>query len=400
MALTLKEIKDAKPREKLYKLTDGMGLYLAVLPSGKKVWRFDYVDPNKKRKTKTIGDNDIVHRDEARRLVLDYRERLQNGLDLEEREVNSSSFASVFKDWKQRWKVNVSVKHYNKIVNGINKNCLSTLADMDMQDIKPKDIVRALSGFEERGALENLLTVKSGLNQVFDFAVARGICEFNPVKMVSNSAFQKRKPKQQRHLKPSEIYQLNHFFNDKRFNYSLRACAKFTLLTMVRVGNSAKAKWKDIDLENKIWVVPADEMKMKDRADHVVPLSTQVIEILKVMKELSFDLDYVFPDYRFTTHINSQNINMAFKRAKIDSTAHGMRHLSSTLLNESQKFSNDLIEQALAHIDNNQIRAAYNNATYIEARRELMQFLADFIDLCDSKDNNEKALRDIGVTLI
>lgn len=100
---------------------------------------------------------------------------------------------------------------------------------------------------------------------------------------------------------------LTGFFNDKHFNYSLRAHAKFTLLTMVRVGNSAMAKWKDIDLDNKVWVVPADEMKMKDRLDHVVPLSSQAIEILEVMKELSFDLDYVFPNYRFTTHINPQN---------------------------------------------------------------------------------------------
>ena len=400
MAITLKEIKDAKPREKLYKLTDGMGLYLAVLPSGKKVWRFDYVDPYKKRKTKTIGDNDVVHRDEARRIVLEYRERLAAGLDIEEKQISSSSFDAVFKDWKARWKVNVSTKHYNKVVNGINKNCMSTLSGMDMQDIKPKDIVQALSGFEERGALENLLTVKSGLNQVFDFAVARGICEYNPVKMVSNNAFQKRKPKQQRHLKPSEIYLLNGFFNDKRFNYSLRACAKFTLLTMVRVGNSSQAKWADIDFDNKIWIVPADEMKMKDRADHIVPLSDQAINILESMRELSFDLEYVFPNYRFTTHINSENINMSLKRANVDTTTHGMRHLSSTLLNESQKFSNDLIEQALAHIDKNQIRAAYNNATYIEARRGLMQFLADFIDQCDTKENNEKALKDIGITLI
>lgn len=400
MALTLKEIKDAKPREKLYKLTDGMGLYLAVLPSGKKVWRFDYVNIDKKRKTKTIGDNDIVHRDEARRLVLEYRERLSAGLEIEEIESSSSSFESVFKSWKERWKVNVSTKHYNKVVNGINKNCMSTLSKMEMQNIKPKDIVQALSGFEERGALENLLTVKSGLNQVFDFAVARGICEYNPVKMVSNNAFQKRRPKQQRHLKPNEIYQLNNFFNDKRFNYSLRACAKFTLLTMVRVGNSSKAKWEDIDFNNKVWIIPADEMKMKDRSDHIVPLSEQAIEILNIIKELSFDLDYVFPNYRFSTHINPENINVSLKRAKIDTTTHGMRHLSSTLLNESQLFSKDLIEAALAHIDKNQVRAAYNNAAYIESRRELMQYLADFIDKCDTKENNERALKEAGISLI
>lgn len=400
MALTLKEIKDAKPRERLYKLTDGMGLYLAVLPSGKKVWRFDYTDPNKKRKTKTIGDNDIVHRDEARKLILEFRERLSTGLDIEEKEPNSSSFESVFKNWKERWKVNVSTKHYNKVVNGINKNCLSTLSGMDMSSIKPKDIVQALSGFEERGALENLLTVKSGLNQIFDFAVARGVCEYNPVKMVSNNAFQKRRSQQQRHLSPSEIYQLNNFFNDKRFNYSLRACAKFTLLTMVRVGNSSQAKWENIDFENKVWIVPADEMKMKDRPDHIVPLSTQAIELLESMRDLSFDLKYVFPNYRFTTHINSENINVSLKRAKIDTTTHGMRHLSSTLLNESQMFSNDLIEVSLAHIDKNQIRASYNNATYIESRRKLMQYLADFIDKCDTKENNERALREAGISLI
>lgn len=401
MALTIKEIREAKPREKLYKLTDGAGLYLAVLPTGRKVWRFDYTDIDKKRRTKTIGDNDIVHRDKARAIVSTYRKRLQQGFPIQEEITNTKAFSYIFEEWLKRWKVNVSKKHYTKVKNGIIKNCMPTIGEMSIDQIKPKDIVKALTPFEERGALENLLTVKSGLNQTFDFAVARGLCEYNPVKMVSNSAFKQRKPKPQRHLNLDEIYQLNQFFDNKRFNYSLRACVKFTLLTMVRVGNSSEARWDQIDFERKLWVIPVENMKVKEgRKDHIVPLSQQAIEIIETMHPLSGDLPYIFPNYRFSTHINPENMRMALKRAKIDSTMHGMRHLASTLLNESQLFAPDLVEVALAHIDKNQVRAAYNNATYIEARRDMMQFLADFIDKCDTKENNEKALEEAGIVQI
>lgn len=386
--LSVKEIRDAKPKDKAYRLYDGEGLQLVVYPSGKKVWRFDYIDIDKKRKSYTIGDADLIHRDDARKQREEFRRRLEMGESIIE--PVSETFYKVFEDWYVRWEKSVTPKHAKKVKSGVSRDCHPVLGRMEINSIKPRDIVNALSPIEKRGALEQLKTIKTGLNLCFDFAVARGLCEYNPSRMVSNNAFHSKPVVSHRSLPPEEIYTMHEYFENPRFNLPVRRCTEFVMRTMVRVGEATYAEWSEIDWDKKLWIIPAEKMKM--RRDHIVPLSTQCMSILEEMQEISSHLEYIFPNYNLTTYINRDNPLMSLKRAKINTTMHGLRHLASTILNEKGLFRPDVIESALAHQDQNSIRATYNKAEYIKERGEMMQWWSDLIDQCKDEKTNREAI--------
>ena len=149
---------------------------------------------------------------------------------------------------------------------------------------------------------------------------------------------------------------------------------------MVRPSEAAGTRWDEIDFENNLWVIPAERMKKKKA--HTVPLSPQCINLLETMKAISSKSNYVFPsDRNPRTHTNSQTANTALKRMGFENqlVAHGLRALASTTLNE-QGFDPDIIEAALAHVGDNEVRNAYNRAEYIQRRIPLMNWWSDHID--------------------
>src|SRR5699024_7452381 len=170
--LPLKEIRDAKPQEKMYRLYDGGGLQICIYKTGKKTWRLDYTDFNKKRKTHTIGDFPEISLAEARRLREELRPSLESGEHLLS---SKNSFMSVFDDCYSRWSLTVSKRHSERAYNSIHSDCGKVIGNMDINDIEPRHIVLALQKIEERDAIEQLLKTKSVLKMCFDFAVAREI---------------------------------------------------------------------------------------------------------------------------------------------------------------------------------------------------------------------------------
>lgn len=393
--LTLKEIRDAKPQEKMYRLYDGGGLQICIYKTGKKTWRLDYTDFNKKRKTHTIGDFPEISLAEARRL----REELRPGLESGEHLLSSkNSFMSVFDDWYSRWSLTVSKRHSERAYNSIHSDCGKVIGNMDINDIEPRHIVLALQKIEERDAIEQLLKTKSVLKMCFDFAVARGLCTINPVASVTNKAFRSHTPQNHRSPKKTEIYKFIDVFNNDRFSMSVRLCTEFILRNITRPSESVEAQWDEYHSESKMFIISAERMKMK--RDHIIPLSTQSIKILEEMAKLSAGNKHIFTNQSFTSHISSVYPLRIIQRSGINSTTHGLRHLASTILNETGMFRPDIIEAALSHQDKNSIRAVYNQAQYIEERREMMQWWSDFIDKCDTKENNERALKDAGISLI
>lgn len=388
--LTLKEIRDSKPQDKMYRLYDGGGLQLCIYKTGKKTWRLDYTDFNKKRKTHTIGDFPDISLAEARRLREELKPELESGDYL----FNSkTSFFSVFEDWFSRWEKTVSERHAQRAYNSVHNDCGKVIGNMDVNAIEPRHIVLALQEAEERNALEQLLKTKSTLKMCFDFAVARGLCVSNPVTSVTNHAFRKHKKQRLKSPEKTEIYKFRDVFSNERFNLSVRLCTEFILRNMTRPSEAITAEWSEYDEKNRMLIIPAEKMKM-DRP-HIIPLSTQSIEILKKIKELSAGAKYIFSNQSFTNHISKVYPIRIIQRSGIDSTAHGLRHLASTVLNETGLFRADIIEAALAHQDKNSIRAIYNQAQYIEERRVMLQWWSDFIDRCDTKENNIKALNDM-----
>ncbi len=155
---------------------------------------------------------------------------------------------------------------------------------------------------------------------------------------------------------------------------STRCLIEWRLLTLVRPSEASGARWVEIDLDAKLWTIPAERMKAK--REHVVPLSPQALEILDVMKPISAHREHIFPSRNDPKHaMNSQTANAALKRIGYGGklVAHGLRSIASTAMNEAG-FNADVIEAALAHSDKNEVRKAYNRSTYLEQRKELMSW--------------------------
>lgn len=396
--LTDREIKQAKPKEKMYRLPDGAGLAIKVLTSGSKSWEYRYVNPETlKYDTMIIGSYPEISLAQAREIHQDLRSQVALGIN-PKTQAGDTSFQSVFETWWARWSEAKSDKYALQVKNAIEKNCMKTLGKLDMSDIKPSHIALALQPFEDRGVLEYLHRTRSALNQMFSFALARGICDINPVMMVTRDAFKRPKPENHRSLAPNDLYQVVEFFGRPGVSEVTRLCTEFILRNILRVQEACEATWDEIDLQKKVFIIPEKRMKM--RREHIIPLSEQSIKILTKLKEEYPHSKYVFVGSGKNGYINKETPRIAINRAGVDTTIHGFRHLASTILNESVLFKPDIIESALAHSGRDQVRAIYNKAQYVEQRRELMQWWSDFIDKCDTKENNERALKEAGISLI
>jgi len=166
-----------------------------------------------------------------------------------------------------------------------------------------------------------------------------------------------------------------------RIELQTRCVIEWQLLTMTRPSEAVGVKWDEIDFDNDLWVIPAEKMKM--RREHTITLNKQAMAILSIMKPISGHRGYVFPSMKppYNTPMNASTANMAIKRMgyKDKLVAHGLRALASTILNE-QGFDPNIIEVALAHIDTNSVRRAYNRATYLEQRRIMLNWWGNFVE--------------------
>ncbi len=395
LPLTVKQVKDAKPQEKLYRLYDGNGLQLCIHPSGNKVWRFDYHDHNKKRKTYTIGDASLISLADARikrdtlRIKLIKGEAIQNS--------SNHTYESVFMDWYERWKYGISERHHIRAMNTMVADIFPKIGNMKIHDIEVKHIVDALSVIEERGALTQLAKTKSFIKQAFDFAVARGLCKYNPVMQISDKAFETRKPKNYKSVDQDKIYQFFELFQKETVSLSARLCTEFIFRNITRPVESAKARWDQYN--EKLGCLVLGEEHMKKGRIHYIPLSHQSISLLDKVKKLSEGGIYIFPRSDFINHMNPSYPLTLADRHGIDTTIHGLRHLASTILNETGLFSPDVIESCLSHVDGNKTRDIYNKAKYIKQKREVLQWWSDFIDKCSTQNGNLAALDELQLIL-
>lgn len=185
-------------------------------------------------------------------------------------------------------------------------------------------------------------------------------------------AFEKPKKQNMPTLRPEELPKLMRSLVMSNLSVSTRCLIEWQLLTLVRPSEASGARWAEIDLDAKLWTIPAERMKAK--REHIVPLSPQALDILEVMNPISAHREHVFPSRNDPKQpMNSQTANAALKRMGYGGklVAHGLRSIASTALNEAG-FNSDVIEAALAHIDKNEVRRAYNRSTYLMQRKEIM----------------------------
>ncbi|MCD3726760.1 tyrosine-type recombinase/integrase, partial [Escherichia coli] len=237
--------------------------------------------------------------------------------------------------------------------------------------IKARTLIEALESVKARGALETVRRLVQRINEIMIYAVNTGLIDANPASGVG-MAFEKPKKKNMPTLRPEELPNLMHSLTMSNLSVSTRCLIEWQLLTLVRPSEASGTQWAEIDLDAKLWIIPAERMKAK--REHIVPLSPQALDILNIMKPISAHRTHVFPSRSDPLKpMNSQTANAALKRIGFAGklVAHGLRSIASTALNE-RGYNPDVIEAALAHSDKNEVRRAYNRSVYLEKRKQLM----------------------------
>ncbi|EFH9570092.1 integrase arm-type DNA-binding domain-containing protein [Citrobacter portucalensis] len=387
MKLNSRQVDAAKPREKAYKLADGAGLYLEVVPSGSRYWRMKYRF-NGKEKRMAFGVYPAVSLAQARALRDEAKKKLAEGIDpsfakKEEKLVRdvqlNNTFQAVALEWHgtkvSRW----SEGYASDIIEAFNKDIFPYIGQLPVNEIKPLVLLNVLRRMESRGATEKAKKVRQRCSEVFRYAIVTGRAEYNPAADLT-SAMSGHESKHYPFLTVEELPDFFKALAGYTGSPLVVLAARLLILTGVRTGELRGAFWSEFDLEKAVWEIPADRMKMK--RPHLVPLSTQALEIVQQLKVMSGQYPLVFPgrnDPRKT--MSEASINQVFKRIGYTGkvTGHGFRHTMSTILHE-EGFNTAWIETQLAHVDKNAIRGTYNHALYLEGRREMMQWYADYIE--------------------
>ncbi|HCE8950197.1 tyrosine-type recombinase/integrase [Morganella morganii] len=395
MPLTVRQVETAKPKEKSYKLFDGGGLYLEVTSKGSRYWRMKYRFGGKEKRL-AFGVYPVVTLAKAREMRGEAKKILNSGGDPGEikkaekatqRLNTENTFEALAHEWYfsrvNRWSLN----YKNEIIRTFKNDVFPYIGSLVISDINPLDLLDVLKKIEKRGALEKARKVRQRCSEVFIYAINTGRAVYNPAANLSNVLT----PPQSSHypfLSVSELPDFLRLLSSYSGSEITKTATKIILLTGVRTKELRFARWRDIDLRKGIWEVPAEVMKMK--RPHIVPLSTQVIDLFNSLKPLSEQYELVFVGRNsYKKPIGKESVNQVIELLgyKGRLTGHGFRHTMSTILHE-KGYNSAWIETQLAHIDKNAIRGTYNHAQYLDGRREMMQWYADYMDELESSLDN------------
>ncbi len=393
MKLTNTHIKAAKARSSTYKMADGGGMYLLVKNNGHKYWRLDYRFRGK-RKTLAFGVYPEVSLKDAREKRRKARIQLENGLDPgevrreEKQALQVNNFEAIARQWWEHYKDTWTPIHATRVFKRMENNIFSDLGHLHVDEITPKRVIAAIRKIEARGALDMASRTNQTISAICRFAVQRGIATHNPAGDLIGII----KPRKVQHHASLPREELPEFLRDLE-DYSDRGrkltqqAIKLLLLTFVRSGELRGARWEEFDLEDKVWRISADRMKMRN--EHLVPLSRQALELLELLRGMTGKYELLFPSERDRSREMSDNTmrRAIFKlgydgtiEGKSKAVPHGFRATASSLLNETG-FNPDAIERQLAHLERNSVRAAYTyHARYLDERRTMMQWWADYLD--------------------
>lgn len=382
--LTDSKIAKTKPlADKDTTLTDGDGLFLRIKPNGSKSWIFNYYHPiSKKRKNISFGKYPEVTLAKARKLRSECRELLASDIDPkayreeakhERKTALENTFQVIAEQWIIKKETEVKATTAKKSWQLMEKHVLPFLGKMPVDTLKPKHAIEIIKPISARGNHETVKRLCRHINEVMRVALASGLIDTNYFVDITK-LFPAPKKKHMPTISPDRLPVLMQRLSNAHISTNTRYLIEWQLHTITRPIEAASAKWSDINLKDKTWVIPAAQMKMG--RDHVIPLSQPLLKLLSRLKEMNGHRPYVFPGHRDPLgHLNSSTANVALKRMGFhgELVAHGLRALASTALNE-QGFDSDLIETALAHIDRNATRRAYNRAEYVEQRRDMMEW--------------------------
>lgn len=391
MALTDTFVKNIKPGTALAgeKHTDGLGLYLHVKEAGK-YWRMNYRFAGK-QKTLALGVYPAVSLAKARARRDKARELLADGIDpsrakRDEKQANATAAANTFEavaeQWLQATAANRAAITQDKVTNWLKKDVYPYIGAMPIATIGPRDVLAAVRKMEARQVFDSAKRINQICGQVFRYAVAEGTAERDVTADLRGALQQAPKTHYAAITDPKQAGDLMRSIFDYSGHPCTLAALKLSPLLFVRPGELRTAEWTEIDLDAAEWRIPGSKMKMKN--DHIVPLSTQAVEILRSVQPITGHGQYVFPSLRTGERPMSENtINAALRGmgyAKEVHSAHGFRAMARTIMDEVLGERVDLIEHQLAHAVKDPNGRAYNRTAHLPARRKMMQKWADYLD--------------------
>ena len=387
MPLNARQIETAKPQDKEYKLTDGAGLYLLIKPNGAKYWRLKYRVAGKEKKLSIGVYPDIslaearLKREEARKIIAsggDPSEQKQ--VERQAKKINiDNTFKAIALEWHEYKRPNWSKGYAEDLMEAFENDIFPDIGKRPVAEVKPLEMLTTLRKLEKRGVLDKLRKIRQACNQVFRYAIVTGRAENNPASELA-SALPPPKATHYPHLLPNELPDFLRALSTYSGSKVTRLATRILMLTGVRTIELRQAEWKEFDFEKQLWEVPKERMKM--RRPHLVPLSDQVVDALQQLHAITGRYNLVFPGRNdITKSMSEASINQVLKRIGYHgkATGHGFRHTMSTILHE-QGYNTAWIELQLAHVDKNTIRGTYNHAQYLEQRRAMLQWYAEYID--------------------
>ena len=398
--LTNTQCKHAKAKDKEFTLSHGGGMGLRIMPSGRKEWLFRYTKPY----TKTITAIQLGiypatsikqaqdKRDKCLELIADNKDPLSVRIEQDHKTElqKDNTFKYVSEHWMEdkKRKAKVSPETAKDIWNSLENHIFPKLGKRPIDEPKPKMVADVIKPLEAKGSLELVKRLCQRINEVMAFALNEEIITDNPLAHIKGK-FKTPTTTHNPSLEPKDLPILMAAITGANMAIPTRLLIEWQLHTMVRPNEAVGTKWGEIDLDNKVWTVPKDRMKKvgtnkqwEERKDHVIPLTNHTVSLLHQMKPFSGHLEYVFPNQRDRHEkAGPDSANNALKRAglKGKQTAHGMRTMASSTLNEEQ-FNPDVIEAALYHLDPNEQRRTYNRTDYFKQRRVMMEWWSNRIE--------------------
>ncbi len=397
MPLTDVAIRNARAREKPYKLADALGLFLLVQPSGGKLWRLKYRIGGREKKLGfgtypdvSLGDA-RKRRDEARELIATGKDPSREKQRAKARAQidGGNTFTAIANEYCAKRKRD-GEKAWAPATASRSEYLLSLLSGpigrLAITEIEPADVLGAIRRIEAKGNLESARRTLQLASAVFRYAVATARLASDPTRDLRGALTAPTVTHYGAVTDVSRVGGLLRAIDGYEGQGIAKVAMQIAPHVFVRPGELRHADWSEIDLEGALWTIPAVKTKM--RKPHHVPLSSQAVALFRTIHEVTGPTGYVFPSIRTRTRPMSENtINAGLRRlgyASDEMTAHGFRAMASTLLNESGKWHPDAIERALAHGDSDKVRAAYHRGAHWDERVRMAQWWSDQLDTLKS----------------
>ncbi|HEM6679568.1 tyrosine-type recombinase/integrase [Citrobacter koseri] len=384
--LTVKQIDAARPAEKSYRLADAGGLFLFVPPSGKKVWRMRYRFDGKE-KTLVIGPYPEISLTEARAKQSEAKMKLLAGVDpaeqkqaikKKEKEAAADSFEDIFREWHAHKSKVWSKGYADEMMSMFTDDILPVIGHLKMEEVEPMVLLKVIRLFEDRGAMERADKARRRCGEVFSYAIVTGRAKYNPSRDLAGAMRGYRK-KNYPFLPMHRIHEFQKALNGYGGWVISKIATQILHYTAMRTVELRSLVWTGIDYENRL--ISVDPSVMKGRKLHVVPMSDQVMELFRFLQQITGQYELCFPGRSDRKKPISENAVLGVIRNigyEGQASGHGFRHQFSTVLNEKH-WNRDAIEMQLAHVSGG-TRSVYNHAAYLDTRREMMQWWADWLD--------------------